>query len=51
MSETEMKSEEPLDPATAIAIILMDLGIEVEQIDWDSISEVRRYYHEPKESE
>lgn len=39
--------EKDQDPATAMAIMLLDMGYKVEEIDWPSISAVRRYLNEP----
>jgi hypothetical protein len=42
-----LMEREDADPATFLAITMMDVGFEVDEIDWDSISAMRAYLNEP----
>lgn len=42
-TETAVQPDETPDPATFLALVLLDAGIEIDQIDWQSISDFRRY--------
>jgi hypothetical protein len=42
-TETSLKPDGYIDPATFVAIVLLDSGFDIDDIDWDSISEFRKY--------
>ena len=42
-TETAAQPDDTPDPATFLALVLLDSGFEIDDIDWQSISDFRRY--------
>lgn len=42
-TNTATQPDETPDPATCLALVLLDSGFEIEDIDWQSISDFRAY--------